>query len=109
MAKRKNIQVIAERFGITAREARDIATAVNNVTVATARSMGPRGGAPVRKDLVKQVKEVGKAITKGETGTPAGKFKNGKFKQSKKLRDYPRTYNVMRMKEPKVSRNRRAK
>jgi len=109
MAKRRNIQVIAERFNITAREARDIATAVNNLTVATARQMGPRGGKAVRKDLIKQVKEVGTAVRKGETGTPAGKFKNGKFKESKKLRNYAKTYNIMPMKEPKVSRNRRAK
>jgi len=107
MAKNKapnKIQYIAERFGITAREARDIATAVNNAAEATARNMGPRGGKAVRKDLVKQVKEVGKAAIKGETGTPAGKFKDGKFKQSKKLRDYPRTYNVMRIKRNKNSK-----
>ena len=82
-----DIAQIAERFGITAREARDIATAVNNVVVS-------KGSKATRKNLVKQVKEVGTAVKKGEVGTTAGKVKNGQFK-SGKYRDYPQTYNVI--------------
>ena len=78
---------IAERFGITKREARDIATAVNNVVIS-------KGSKASRKDLAKQVKEVGTAVKKGEVGTTAGKVKQGKFK-SGKYRDYPRTYNIV--------------
>jgi hypothetical protein len=78
---------IRERFGITLREARDIATAVSNAAVA-------KGSKATRKNLKKQVKEVGTAVTKGEVGTTAGKVKNGKF-ESGKYRDYPRTYNVV--------------
>jgi hypothetical protein len=60
---------IAKRFGITAREARDVVTAVST----TAR-MAPlaQTGMPVKKtfkNIKKQIKEVGTAATKGKKGT----------------------------------------
>ena len=93
MAKKKSssqamdMAQIAQRFGITIREARDIATAVSNVAVS-------KGSKQSRKNLVKQVKEVKSAVTKGEPGTTAGKVKNDKFKAGK-YRDYPSTFNVV--------------
>ena len=102
MAKRKpaqsqamSIGEIKSRFGITLREARDIATAVNNAAIT-------KGSKVARKDLAKQIREVGTAVKKGEVGTTAGKVKGGKLKPGKS-RNYPTTFNVVPKKEPLVS------
>jgi hypothetical protein len=66
------ISAVAKRFGITAREARDIATAVGSAATAIRKS--PQEGMPVKKivkNVAKQVKEVGTAATSGKKGTSA--------------------------------------
>ena len=92
---------IVDRFGITAREARDIATAVGNLALS-------KGSKKSRKDLVKQVKEVGTAAKKGEVGTTAGKVKEGKFK-SGTARNYPKTFNVIGREDKKPASIRKIK
>jgi len=88
---------IVDKFGITIREARDIATAVNNLALS-------KGSKKSRKDLVKQIKEVGTAVKKSEVGTTAGKVKKGKFKPGT-ARNYSKTFNVIdpKKKEKPVS------
>ena len=83
-AKPSTIQQIATRFGVTAREARDIAKAVGNVaTSAKSATNLDRtgnqylGGMALKasvKDLKKQVKETGRAAKTGAKGTRAGKL-----------------------------------
>jgi len=72
MAKKKKtnpLDKVAKRFGITAREARDIATAVSTA------AMNVRTGASKRFDtrdvqnIKRQVKEVGRAARTGKKGT----------------------------------------
>ncbi len=61
------LSAVAKRFGITAREARDIATAVGSAATAIRKS--PQEGMPVKKivkNVAKQVKEVGTAATSGK-------------------------------------------
>jgi len=75
---------VAKRFGITAREARDIATAVGNVakSAKSATNLDRTGnqylgGMALKasvKDLKKQVKETGRAAKTGAKGTRAGKL-----------------------------------
>jgi hypothetical protein len=95
-AAEKVIQDITNRFRVTAREARDIVTAVGNVGVVAlnksdtgfsaakkgtgknAESQAPGGrknqlGKAV-KDLKNQISETGKAATAGKKGTSTGKF-----------------------------------
>jgi len=70
MAKKNTLGAVAKRFGITAREARDIATAVGTVGKSVLKS--PQEGISPRKavkNLKKQVKEVGQAAIKGKKGT----------------------------------------
>ena len=74
MARKKagsaQLSAVAKRFGITAREARDIATAVGTVGKSVLKS--PQEGISPRKavkNLKKQVKEVGQAAAKGKKGT----------------------------------------
>jgi len=74
--KRNNpLDAVAKRFGVTAREARDIATAVAN---AASVSYSRAGNAPLKvpakrlaKDVVRQVKETGRAAVTGKKGTTA--------------------------------------
>jgi hypothetical protein len=81
--KPSTIQQVATRFGVTAKEARDIARALKNVGESAVASRGGSGGDTYArkalkesvKDLKKQVKETGKAATTGKKGTPAGKLK----------------------------------
>jgi hypothetical protein len=83
-AKPSTIQQIATRFNVTAKEARDIARAVGNVTesfVASKNIKNPqqqyRGSLGLKasiKDLKKQVKETGKAAKSGTKGTNAGRL-----------------------------------
>ncbi len=78
------VQQIAKRFGVTAREARDIATAVGNVakSAKSATNLDRTGnqylgGMALKasvKDLKKQVKETGRAAKTGAKGTRAGKL-----------------------------------
>jgi hypothetical protein len=78
------VAAVAKRFGVTAREARDIAKAVGNVAesaVASKNIKNPQqkylGGKALKasvKDLKKQVKETGRAAKSGTTGTRAGKL-----------------------------------
>jgi hypothetical protein len=59
---------IAKRFGITAREARDIATALGTVGKAVKENRNFYGGDAV-KNLKKQIAETGKAAVSGKRGT----------------------------------------
>jgi hypothetical protein len=67
------IAAVTKRFGITAREARDIATAVG--TLAQTRKTSAGGTKEeARKNLKKQIKEVGSAAIKGTKGTPSKEY-----------------------------------
>ena len=74
MARKNTLSEVAKRFGITVREARDIATAVGTTAKASTMKLGPRGAADVRANLKQQIKEVGTAATKGKKGTTSAKF-----------------------------------
>jgi len=84
VAKASAVQQIAKRFGVTAREARDIAAAVGNVakSAKSATNLDRTGnqylgGMALKesvKDLKKQVKETGRAAKTGAKGTRAGKL-----------------------------------
>jgi hypothetical protein len=66
------VAAVAKRFGVTAREVRDIATAVGSAATAIRKS--PQEGMPVKKivkNVAKQVKEVGTAAKTGKKGTSA--------------------------------------
>lgn len=69
------IQDITNRFRVTAREARDIVTAVS--TAAQYRNSENQGTyKDLKKDIVTQVKEVGRAAVTGKGGTkPSQKYK----------------------------------
>jgi hypothetical protein len=64
------IAAIAKRFGITAREARDIATAVS--TAVKTSSKPGAGKFYAVQNLKDQIKEVGTAATTGKKGTRSG-------------------------------------
>ena len=67
------LKEVTKRFGITAREARDIATAVG--TLAQTRKTSAGGTKEeARKNLKKQIKEVGSAAIKGKKGTPSKEY-----------------------------------
>jgi hypothetical protein len=67
------VAAVAKRFGVTAREARDIATAVG--TLAQTRKTSAGGTKEeARKNLKKQIKEVGSAAIKGKKGTPSKEY-----------------------------------
>jgi hypothetical protein len=78
------IGAVAKRFGITAREARDIATAVTTLGKAVATPAGNYGSKSKNKaatvvkaagDIAKQAGETYTAATKGRSGTSAIKLK----------------------------------
>ena len=82
-AKPSTVQQVAKRFGITAREARDIATAVGTLGKAIVTPGGDYGsarkgkGATIIKtagDIAKQAGETYTAATKGRSGTSAIKL-----------------------------------
>ena len=79
--KKTPIGEIAKRFGVTAREARDIATAVANAASVGHANMGkgtkagPQTGRMV-KDIGKQIKETAVAARTGKKGTTALKVQN---------------------------------
>ena len=103
-AKPSTIQQVAKRFNITAREARDIATAVSTAarTVTDSNVSGRAGGGGgtnrttrndkavggretvgltrgrAAKNLAKQVGEVYTAATKGKSGTKSAQIKSVK-------------------------------
>jgi hypothetical protein len=69
------VQDITNRFRVTAREARDIVTAVST---AAQYKNNPNQGTygDLKKDVVTQIKEVGKAAVTGKGGTkPSQKYK----------------------------------
>jgi hypothetical protein len=96
MAKKKMnpLEKVAKRFGVTAREARDIATAVSTLgrsvanqdqfTGARKRGKGLPSLDPIErrklaaKNLAKQVGEVYTAATKGKSGTKSAQLKSKK-------------------------------
>jgi hypothetical protein len=82
-AKPSTVQQVAKRFGITAREARDIATAVTTLGKAVVTPGKDYGsarkgkGATIIKtagDIAKQAGETYTAATKGRSGTSAIKL-----------------------------------
>jgi hypothetical protein len=68
--KKENlIQDITNRFRVTAREARDIVTAVGTLAQSSTSSKNPQSKGPAVKNLVKQVKETASAAATGKKGT----------------------------------------
>jgi len=100
MARKKagsaQLSAVAKRFGITAREARDIATAVG--TAATLARTATKGSdttkkgsvAKATKNIAKQVGETARAAATGKKGTRPGRIMTERgeypygFKQGKK-------------------------
>ena len=103
MAKKKStnpLEKVAKRFGVTAREARDIATAVSTLGRTFVDPNVKGRGLPITKrgkkvgrtfdgsetkskaarNLAKQVGEVYTAATKGKSGTKSAKIKSVKSK-----------------------------
>jgi len=85
MARKKagsdQLKAVAKRFGITAREARDIATAVGNVESIVRNRPGTvaKGGTikqlrSATKEIKKQVGETVKAAKTGKKGTPSKQY-----------------------------------
>ena len=80
--KRNNpLDAVAKRFGITAREARDIATAVGNIGSIVRNTPGTtaKGGkakqlGKAAKEIKKQVKETGRAAATGKSGTRSKQY-----------------------------------
>jgi hypothetical protein len=75
------VAAVAKRFGVTAREARDIATAVGNIgaIVRDQSKTGALGGTKKQlgaavKEIKKQVGETTKAATSGKKGTPSKQY-----------------------------------
>jgi hypothetical protein len=83
------VAAVAKRFGVTAREARDIATAVGTLAVGTKRNIKgdlySSSKMPVQ-NLVRQVKEVGTAAVKGKRGTTSDEMTPGIVKPGGKRR-----------------------
>ena len=82
-AKPSTVQQVAKRFGITAREARDIATAIGTLGKAVVTPAGSYGSKTKNKaativkaagDVAKQAGETATAATKGRSGTSAIKL-----------------------------------
>ena len=81
--KPSTVQQIAKRFGVTAREARDIATAVGTLGKAALSPSGTFGGQTkkvpsiVRSglDVAKQIGETATAARTGKSGKSANKLK----------------------------------
>lgn len=63
------IQDITNRFRVTAREARDIVTAVGTAAQAATSSKNPQSKGPANKNVVKQIKETATAAATGRKGT----------------------------------------
>jgi hypothetical protein len=77
------IQNITNRYRVTAREARDIVTAVgtagnvlkNKKAVTGQRDLYPSVSKPVVKNVIRQVKETGRAALTGKSGTKSDQLK----------------------------------
>jgi hypothetical protein len=67
------VSAVAKRFGVTAREARDIATAVGTLSQTRKTSAGGTKE-EARKNLKQQIKEVGAAAAKGKKGTTSKEY-----------------------------------
>jgi len=67
--KKNTLNDITKRFGITAREARDIATAIGTLSQAPSSKRLKEGAS----NLGKQIKEVGTAAVKGKSGTTSNR------------------------------------
>ena len=75
------VAAVAKRFGVTVREARDIATAIGNVgaVIRDKGNAGALGGTrkqlgAAAKEIKKQVGETAKAATSGKKGTPSKQY-----------------------------------
>jgi hypothetical protein len=90
MANQNKFGAVAKRFGLTAREVRDIATALGTSATAANIKAGSRMKSGVKANLKQQIQEVGTAATKGKKGTTSAKFETSKktgeytFKYGKK-------------------------
>ena len=89
-AKKNAMSEIIKRYGITAREARDIATAVGTLGQAVRKSaqenISPKSAA---KNVIKQVKETGRAAATGKRGTTSQQVKStGESKQVGPFKNY---------------------
>ena len=73
------VAAVAKRLGVTAREARDIATAVS--TAVSSRNVGGGGNKFAVKDIKTQIKEVGTAALTGKKGTTAAQSGYGGLKK----------------------------
>jgi hypothetical protein len=67
------VAAVAKRFGVTAREARDIATAIGTMAQTATSSKNPQSKGPSGKNLIKQVKETAVAAATGKKGTTSDK------------------------------------
>jgi hypothetical protein len=76
------VAAVAKRFGVTAREARDIATALGTKMTST----GVAQGSASNKNLVRQIAETGRAALTGKPGTSSDKA------TMKMYKDKPNTY-----------------
>jgi hypothetical protein len=74
--KKSLIQNITNRYRVTAREARDIVTAVSSVAASSSTGRLKKTGS----NFVKQVKEVGTAATTGKKGTSSDMTKKNILK-----------------------------
>jgi hypothetical protein len=83
MANNNPLNAVAKRFGITVREARDIATAVSTATSKSGKFLG-RGTAI--KDIKTQVKETARAAATGKKGTTAYTGKPGPMTKGSKAK-----------------------
>ena len=70
----KLVQDVTNRYRVTAREARDIVTAVSTAADVFS-TQKPKNQAAANKNVVKQVKETVKAATTGQKGTTSAKAK----------------------------------
>jgi hypothetical protein len=95
--KKSLIQDITNRFSVTAREARDIVTAVGTglqtqVADATSKRVGYKTGqtGPSGKNLIKQVKETAVAAATGKKGTTSDQIPVSGSLSAQYQKDYKR-------------------
>ena len=82
--KKSLIQDITNRYRVTAREARDIVTAVGTLAEANNSSRVTQAVS----NLGKQVKEVGTAAVKGKSGTTSNRISSGESSPKGKYTEY---------------------
>jgi hypothetical protein len=96
------LAAVAKRFGVTAREARDIYTAVGSAAQAVRKS--PQENMPVSgafKNVGKQIKEVAKAAATGKKGTTAYKITPNRVSKENRKREGNKGYVFYDIKNPK--------